>query len=423
MTVAYASVKGLAYYDMRRGYNGFTLITPTEGTKVYLIDMLGNVIHAWEAGYPAATPAELLPNGNILFAGRVEGGPLTEFEGAGGVLLEIDWDGKKVCEYQDPYLHHGFFRMKDGNTLVVKWVRTPDDIAAKVKVEGTDPSYWLESMKRGGPMWDDAIQEVTPEGKVVWEWVGHEHFDTEVDLTCPICPKTEWSHATNIGELPDGNIMASFMELNTVAVINKKTGDIIWRFGRKILRHQHFVSVLDNGNLLVFDNNHHGYVPRQDSRVLEVNPEEANPSIEHMHVRVGAQSNAIVWSYEEAATGLFTACNLCSAQRLPNESNLVAEGEWGRIFEVTVDGELIWEFVNNLPSYEAAPGRPRPCSVHGAFRYGAEYSGLKKLGIVDETAHEKKQAAPGKERVKVSKEEQKKATEEFIMERLRRLGY
>jgi len=328
-----------------------------------------------------------------------------------------------VWEYKDPYLHHGCWRMNNGNTLVMKWVKTPDDIAAKVKVEGTDPGYWLESMKRGGPMWDDVIQEITPEGKVAWEWVAHEHLDLEVDWTCPVCPKTEWTHATCLGELPNGDIVASFMELNTVAVINKKTGDIKWRFGREILRHQHFVNVLDNGNLLVFDNNHHGYVPRQDSRVLEVNPAIANPTREHIHVRVGAQSDAIVWNYEEAATGLFSACVLSSCQRLPNMSNLVVEGEWGRIFEVTEDGELVWEFVNNLPSYEVPPGSPKPCSVHGAFRYGVDYSGLKRLEMVSPSATEGKQGMPGKKRVKVTTEQAKKSTEDFIRERLARLGY
>lgn len=35
-----------------------------------------------------------------------------------------------------------------------------------------------------------------------------------------------------------------------------------------------------------------------------------------------------------------------TAQRLANGNTLICEGDCGRIFEVTSDGELVWEFVN-----------------------------------------------------------------------------
>ena len=35
-----------------------------------------------------------------------------------------------------------------------------------------------------------------------------------------------------------------------------------------------------------------------------------------------------------------------SAQRLPNGNTLIAESSFGRFFEVTTEGEIVWEYVN-----------------------------------------------------------------------------
>ncbi|GAI89345.1 unnamed protein product, partial [marine sediment metagenome] len=269
-------------------------------------DMKGKTVKYWEMGYEPVCYGELLPNGNLLYAGKVKDGPLAELEGAGGILLEVDWEGKIVWEYRDPYLHHAFYRVKNGNTLVIKWVKVPNEIAAEVK--GGDPGT-----EREGIMWGDAIQEITPEGKIAWEWIGHEHLDPKVDTTCPICPRSEWTHANTVIELSDGNILASFMKNNTLAIIDKKTGDIKWRWGQHELAHQHAPSVLDNGNILVFDNGlHPSGTPLGISRILEVNPD----------------TGKMVWSYEgeENIKYGFYSSTMSNCQRLPNKNTFICEG-------------------------------------------------------------------------------------------------
>ena len=58
-------------------------------------------------------------------------------------------------------------------------------------------------------------------------------------------------------------------------------------------------------------------------------------------------------------------------QRLANGSTLICEGCDGRIFEVTADGQVVWEFVNPHVSHEA--GRPGLNNwVFRAFRYTPE---------------------------------------------------
>lgn len=34
------------------------------------------------------------------------------------------------------------------------------------------------------------------------------------------------------------------------------------------------------------------------------------------------------------------------AQRLPNDNTLITESSFGRFFEVTNEGEIVWEYVN-----------------------------------------------------------------------------
>ena len=389
MGIAFTKIKGIVLYDSRRACHGVTLLTPTDGKGVWMIDMRGRYVHHWEMGYKPGCHAELLPNGNLLYAGKVDDGPLADLEGAGGVLLEADWDGKAVWEYRDPYLHHAFHRTKNGNTLVLKWVKVPDKIAAEVK--GGEPGTEKE-----GVMWGDVIQEISPDGKVSWEWIAHKHLDLEVDTTCPICPRSTWTHANDVVELPDGDILVSFMKNNTIAIIDKKTRDIKWRWGKDELGHQHSVSMLDSGNILVFENALHGIIfPFGSSRVLEVSRETGD----------------IVWVYAggERPKAFFYSSTMSSCQRLPNGNTFICEGTWGRLFEVAPKGELVWEYVSNLPSCETSPIKSKSCPVYSAYRYGMDYSGLKRpIPLTVE-----RQSAPGT----VVKQE------EAMKSRLASLGY
>ena len=406
MSDARTSLKGVMLYDSKRTYTGLTLFTPTEGEGAWLIDMMGRLVNHWKTGYQPGYDAQLLPNGNLLYAGKVANGPLADLDDAGGgILLEVDWDSNVVWEYKDPYLHHAFDRTKNGNSLVLKWVEVPSDIAARVK--GGDPGT-----ERDGVMWGDAIQEITPDGKVVWEWIAHEHLDPGVTPRCPVCPRDTWTHANAVSELPDGYILTSFAKINTIAIIDKKTGTFKWQWGSGELAHQHCLTMLDNGNILVFDNGTHsnGFA-MSFSRVLEINP----------------QTNELVWDYGggeaetwgvwwgKKRTETFYSSIMGSCQRLPNANTLICEGTTGRVFEVNTSSELVWEFANNLPSYEPYPAQTRSHMVCSAYRYGMDYSGLR--GPRPQFSTEK-QAAPGMP--SKTKEANKEAA---VKSRLESLGY
>jgi hypothetical protein len=76
------------------------------------------------------------------------------------------------------------------------------------------------------------------------------------------------------------------------------------------------------------------------SRVLELDP----------------LSLDIIWEYTAREAGFrmpmyehrFYSSLVSSAQRLPNGNTLITEGVDGRIFEITRDNEIVWEYVNPI---------------------------------------------------------------------------
>src|SRR5690606_36181070 len=66
------------------------------------------------------------------------------------------------------------------------------------------------------------------------------------------------------------------------------------------------------------------------SRVLEIDP----------------ATGAVTWSYEGTVKTPFQSDTCGSCQRMPNGNTVITESDHGRAFEVTRDGEIVWEFVS-----------------------------------------------------------------------------
>ena len=203
------------------------------------------------------------------------------------------------------------------------------------------------------------ITEFNWEGEKVWEWHAYEHLDPEDDYICPIHRRDEWTHTNTCKVLPDGNVMTSWRLLDQVAIIDKSSGDFIWKWGRGVLGHQHDPNLLDNGNVLIFDNGWHSMsAPTPSSRIIEVDP----------------GSGEIQWEYKTRPGWEFFSGFISGAQRLPNGNTLICEGMTGRLFEVTHDGEMVWQYVNPFFGYDERFGHAN--RVFRTYRYGPAFPGL-----------------------------------------------
>jgi len=338
---------GITEYDRARATPGVTLFSPLLHKVTYLIGMNGEILHHWNLAAKPGNYSYLLPNGNLLTAIETPDGPPGLYA-KGGKIQELDWDGTIVWEYQDDYQHHDFRRCDNGNTVYLGWELLPEDYASRVK--GGDHG---RTVPEG--IWGGYVREVNPEGETVWEWHFHENIEIEKYPNAPMAGRIEWGHPNSIMPTPEGDIMVSWRHNNLIAVIDKKSGQFKFEWCGPELGHQHDFQILENGNYMMFINQSGG--PGVGSRVLEFDP----------------VTKETVWEYQGMPRYTFHSPFISGAQRLKSGNTLICEGMWGRIFEVTPDKELVWEYISPYFTPQNIPGPMAGTNcVFRAYRYDVD---------------------------------------------------
>jgi hypothetical protein len=162
-------------------------------------------------------------------------------------------------------------------------------------------------------------------------------------------------------EFNPNNIIISSRHANFIAIINKENGKIVWRVGpnfenktgdEKLCQiiaphHAHIIpkGLPGEGNILVFDNGgSSGYgilgqanCYRLYSKVIEFDPIT-------LEIKWQYQDNKGL-SFLSGKYHKFFSSISSSAQRLPNGNTLITEGMSRRIFEVTSENEIVWDYL------------------------------------------------------------------------------
>jgi hypothetical protein len=120
------------------------------------------------------------------------------------------------------------------------------------------------------------------------------------------------------------NVVITFRNQDTVAIFDFEKGALVWAWGQGELLRPHDATVLDDGNLLVFDNR----TGEGASRVIELDP----------------VAREIVWEFPHSGESEFYSETRGTVQRFPNGNTLIGESGRGRAFEVTPEGEVVWEY-------------------------------------------------------------------------------
>ena len=94
-------------------------------------------------------------------------------------------------------------------------------------------------------------------------------------------------------------------------------------------------------------------------------------------IEVDRVTKEIVWEYRDDPPHAFFSAYISGAQRLPNGNTLITEGAYGRIFEVTPELEVVWEYINPYfgswsPVDTSLVGRGLQNRVFRAFRHAPE---------------------------------------------------
>ncbi len=398
---------GTTIYQPAKCWNGYTVFQGSmfnaDAVGAVLVDMNGNIVNRWKG--IDGMPNKMLPGGFIM--GNT--GSRNQKYGFQDQLdlVQVDWEGKIVWRFnkyeriKDPYhqpvwmarQHHDYQRQ--GNP-VGYFVPGMDPLVDRGNTLILSHKNLHRPEISGKPLLDDTIIEVTWEGKIVWEWICSDHFeelgfDENARNTIARNPYTrnvasgygDWMHLNSLSTIgpnrwfdagdtrfhPD-NIIWDARNSNIIAIIDRRTGKIVWRLGpdytvsekhKKIgwIIGQHHAHIIPHGlpgagNLLLYDNGGSagygapnpgspggvGNALRDHSRVLEIDPVTLD----------------VLWTNTPPpgdkpgprpprGFSIYSSF-ISSAQRLPNGNTLVTEGAGGRIIEVTPGYEIVWEYIS-----------------------------------------------------------------------------
>jgi hypothetical protein len=349
---------GLIAHDPALSAGGYTLIAPqTGGGKVYLIDIHGSVVHEWQMPVRAGRHAVILPNGNMGYNGNHANSPDRYAAWSmwhGGDFSEVTPSGEVVWHFEDPAHHHDAQWLPNGNLLYAACERVSENFAARVRGGTTHDS--------AEPMYADVIREVNRAGELVWEWKASEHLAPEDFPIHPGFGRYHWPLVNGLGVMADGTVLMSLRTTSGIIGVNKASGTVVLHVPPSVVSHQHAPVALSNGNILAFDNgNFRQGAHVAFSRVVEINPKD----------------NSLVWSYVDEMVSSFYTPYMGNAQPLPNGNVHITESATGRLFEVTRDGQVVWEFISPwFAEYPDAAARKtgggRTNSVFQTLRYMPE---------------------------------------------------
>ena len=337
---------GLTALDPSKSAGGYTLYARQTGLGVVdLVDIEGRKVHRWDMPVRPGRDAVILPNGNLGYNGShvtsVDLYPAWDLW-HGGDFYEVTPKGDIVWHYEDKFHHHDAQWLPSGNLLYTVAAPLPADKAARVT--GGDPS------KDGtdGVVQSDIVREVNRIGDVVWEWRIWDHIDP-ADL--PIHPnfdRRHWPMINGVSETHDGLILMSLRTTSGVIAVSKDTGAIVWHAGPDIVAQQHTPIEMESGSILVFDNgNLRPGMSNPFSRAIEFDP----------------KTMKVTWDYTDPTPISFFSPFMGGAERLWNGNTLICESAYGRLFEVTTDGKLVWEYV--IPDFDEYPS-PLNAFIQGA---------------------------------------------------------
>ena len=164
---------------------------------------------------------------------------------------------------------HDFVIKSNGNYLLLAYESARRDLSQFINSDNGEP-YSTTELTR-----DSVIQEVTPDKEEAFNWNSWDHMAVE-DCTQHRFPD-DYAHVNSVQAFDD-DIVASFRGCSKVLRIDGVSGDVMWRLGKsnrsdadwtasgtqpplRIVGDpygefcgQHSARMIDNGNLLLFDN-------------------------------------------------------------------------------------------------------------------------------------------------------------------------
>ena len=350
---------GLVAHDPAASAGGFTLYARQTGDgAVDLVDIEGRKVHRWDMDVRPGRDAVILPNGNLGYNGSHATSaalyPAWDLW-HGGDFREVTPEGDTVWRHEDIHHHHDAAWLANGHLLYTVAAPLPADKAARVT--GGDPRRDAPD----GVIQSDIVKEVDRNGDTVWEWRIWDHIDPADLPIHPIFDRRHWPMINGVSETRDGLVLMSLRTTSGIIAVRKDTGAIVWHAGTDVVAQQHTPIEMEDGTILCFDNGN-------------LRPGSSNPYSRAL--QFDPRTMEATWVYQDPLNIAFFSPFMGGAERLWNGNTLICESAFGRVFEVTRDGMIAWEYV--IPDFAEYPaplnrfiaGETNSC--FRAHRYRAE---------------------------------------------------
>ena len=310
---------GLTGIDSQLTAGGYTLYAgQTAGGRVDLIDINGQRVHEWQIPVRPGRDAVLLPNGNLGYNGSHEKSanlyPAWDIW-HGGDFYEVTPSGEIVWRHEDIFHHHDAQWLPNGNLLYT--------VAA--------PLPWDSNIQ------SDIVKEVNRKGEVVWEWRAWEHLGWDEHPIHECFNNDHWPLINGVSQTSDGLILMSLRIISGIIAVNKSNDEIVWQIKYPYVAQQHCPVETEKGRVLCFDNGNIRPNSIHHSRIVEYDIE----------------SRELVWSYTDLVPPSFFSPYMGSVQRPWNGNTFICESAFGRLFEVTPECKIVWEYV--IPDFAEYP--------------------------------------------------------------------
>ena len=333
---------GAIVHDADAIQPGYTLVSKNK-TAAVLMDQQGRILHEWKYDFATAFGEEdydpypqqpdmlhwhrtwVFPNGDLL-----ANHDYVNHYPYGYGLVKLDRDSNVLWTYTGT-AHHDFDIDANGN------IHTLIQETGMEKIGNLNPPY-IEDFavvvdgKTGREISRFSLFQAlrnSPYRHMFEEWQTTKHSEVTHTNAIRLVSET-WAQNANIPRVKAGDLLISLRNPNAFIIVDPDAEIVRW-YGEGVWKQQHDPDLLDNGRVLLFDNQGAPDSPYGHSRVLEVD----------------VFTHEIYWDYKGTDEASYFDSWIRGAQhRLPNGNTLITESQSGRLLEVTREHKIVWEYYN-----------------------------------------------------------------------------
>ena len=346
-----------AYLEVLSGTfptSGYILVPMMTAESSYLVifDSGGRLVWYRDFGPLPIVEAKQQTNGNFtVFLGTTRG-----FDKVPGEFQEVDRLGNLVRTWKAPdgyYTDSHEIRIRTENNQTV----------AYFFVYNFHSADGLPGFNPGDEIAGHQLIRMTSTGE--WSIVHDAWKEFSLDeMFEPPQPTGDFDHPNSLGFDKDDNFIISYRVLGTVVKVDRNTGKVIWRLGglksdftfvndpEHGFSAQHDAQILDNGDLLLFDNGWR-HNPQQ-TRAVEYRLDES------------AKTATLVWSYDHAPETF--APYTGSVQRLSDGKTFIGFPNLNTIVALASNGKAFGEYRPMIDDTKSS-GFYRAVIIRSLLRY------------------------------------------------------